>query len=377
MYSSDPEQRKSRAIIASLLDAIMQGSSPSSDTYPKADPVDIMDVFKNRVRCLQIQECDTMDTSDLEEYARGNCAVYRPPASPHLVLKEFKTDVYHDVPADLIHYLGLVLREIYIGMQIQKVQGTLPVSGVAFSASGKVYGMVEYGGDNLLDVLYRDYSRNRGSARKLLAIFVQLTRIVFEMHQYSQVAHRDLKPANIVVNQQEMVSLIDFGASCQVDEIQEIQFHGGIDSCCWGGAEVASYSYYKTTCTYAPPEMLASDLSHGSYDPFKVDSWSLGMIFLSIVRSWTHPDIERVSFVDASNYKDALLDLRTRWFYPSADRNQMESEALGFLRATVGSSASVHRITETWNTIRSCMNPLPEGRPSARILYQTLRLMYE
>ena len=374
MYSSDHAQRKSRAIIASLLDAIMQGSSPSSDAYPNADPVNIMDVFKNRVRCLQIQECDTMDTSDLEEYARGNCAVYRPLASPHLVLKEFKTDLYHDVPADLIHYLGLVLREIYIGMQIQKVQGTLPVSGVAFSASGKVYGMVEYGGDNLLDVLYRDYNRNRRSARKLLAIFVQLTQIVFEMHQYSQVAHRDLKPANIVVNQQEVVSLIDFGASCQVDGIQEIQFHGGID--CWGGAEVASYSYYKTTCTYAPPEMLASDLSHGSYDPFKVDSWSLGMIFLSIVRSWTHSNIERVSFVDASNYKDALRDLQARWFHASADRNRMESEALGFLSATIRSSDSVHRITESWNTIRSCMNPSPDARPGARTLYETLRLMY-
>lgn len=316
-----------------------------------------------------------MDTSDLDEYARGNCAVYRPLTSPNLVLKEFKTDFYHDVPADLIHYLGLVLREMYIGMQIQKIQGTLPVWGVVFSASEKVYGMVEYGGDNLLDILYRDYTRDRGSARKLLAIFVQLTRIVFEMHHYSQVAHRDLKPANIVVNQKEVVSLIDFGASCQVDGIQEIQFHGGTD--CWGGTEVASYSYYKTTCTYAPPEMLASDMSHGNYDPFKVDSWSLGMIFLSIVRSWTHPGIERISFVDASNYKDALQDLQTRWFHASADRNQMESEALEFLSATIRSRALVHRITETWNTIRSCMNPYPEGRPSARILYETLRLMYE
>ena len=101
--------------------------------------------------------------------------------------------------------------------------------------------------------------KKRLSEEEASVFFYQLINGVDYMHSKG-IAHRDLKPENLLLTEDKILKIIDFGLS---HEFQEDQF-------------------LKTKCgspSYAAPEIIARE----NYDGFKIDIWCCGIILYAML----------------------------------------------------------------------------------------------
>jgi len=97
-------------------------------------------------------------------------------------------------------------------------------------------------------------------------IFQQLIPAL-EYAQRNGICHRDIKLENILVNRQFKLSLVDFGL-CSVNSPSDYESESKITTREFVGSE-----------NYTAPEII----KRTSYDPFKVDVWSCGIVLYSLL----------------------------------------------------------------------------------------------
>lgn len=106
------------------------------------------------------------------------------------------------------------------------------------------------------------------------------------MH-HNKIVHRDIKASNLLLNNQGMLKIGDFGLSRFWNEVN---------------ANAGRYTNKVVTLWYRPPELL---LGTTSYD-YSVDMWSIGCIFAelltgrAILQGKTEIDQVYRSFINSS-----------------------------------------------------------------------------
>ncbi|KAL4422752.1 hypothetical protein ABPG75_008949 [Micractinium tetrahymenae] len=131
-----------------------------------------------------------------------------------------------------------------------------------------VWELVE--GPDLLDLLNEHGGRMQEPAAA--HYFAQLVRGVQYLHE-RQLCHRDLKPENVLVERSTgRLRIIDFGLSKR---------------------QASAVTLGVGTIDYLAPEMLRGgdvrvlkERTVGSYDPAKVDIWSMGVLLYLLVAGW-------------------------------------------------------------------------------------------
>jgi serine/threonine protein kinase len=106
------------------------------------------------------------------------------------------------------------------------------------------------------------FAREQGGTGRLpedicYKIFAQIVAGVDFMHQLN-FAHRDLKMTNILIDNNLVVKIIDFGFACNSGKIQNM---------------------YCGTPSYMPPEIV----QRSSYLSKPVDVWTLGCVLYKLV----------------------------------------------------------------------------------------------
>jgi len=88
---------------------------------------------------------------------------------------------------------------------------------------------------------------------RMIARFASDMLLAVEFLQKYDIAHRDLRSDNLLINKHGVLKLVDFSVACQVTREQPIR------------TDPAGVLYWQA------PEVL-----RGTYNPLKVDVWSLG-----------------------------------------------------------------------------------------------------
>jgi len=117
------------------------------------------------------------------------------------------------------------------------------------------------------------------------SFFKQIVRAVHYIHS-KKIIHRDLKLENILLDKENRCKIVDFGLSDYV-----------------AGAKKDGVVTDAGTEAYLAPEVY-NGFSKGS-DPFKIDSWALGVILFAMTHGklpFSRPDVETCAMLD----KDGL-----------------------------------------------------------------------
>ncbi|KAH9929789.1 kinase-like protein [Fomitopsis serialis] len=97
------------------------------------------------------------------------------------------------------------------------------------------------------------------------SLIYQIIRAVTYLHE-QRIAHRDIKPGNVLVDEQGIVKLIDFGIAWADPEV-----HNRVNDL-WP-EQANNMCFDVATGPYRAPELL---FGASSYDPYTTDLWSLG-----------------------------------------------------------------------------------------------------
>ncbi len=144
------------------------------------------------------------------------------------------------------------------------------------------------------------FCRARGlNERAILDLFAQVTSAVAYAH-HRGVVHRDLKPGNILVNQEGLVKLLDFGIAQPAA----------------GGSEVSAG--HQFTPAYASPEQLAGKPATPASDVY-----SLAVVLGQLLSQSLPPDLARISSGLVPILRHALEPEAMRR-YPSVDLFQAD-----------------------------------------------------
>lgn len=104
------------------------------------------------------------------------------------------------------------------------------------------------------------------SGERAVSIFVQIADAVKCLHD-NGLAHRDLKTENVLINDDDVIKLIDFGFARDQSDVNPMRTHCG-------------------TMAYTAPECFYAD----SYNGIMADIWSLGVVLYSMMTGafpWT------------------------------------------------------------------------------------------
>ncbi|KAM4713869.1 cyclin-dependent kinase-like 4 [Anableps anableps] len=122
------------------------------------------------------------------------------------------------------------------------------------------YLVFEFVDQTLLDVLEQNSSGlDLNTCRQYL---FQILRAANFCHQQN-VIHRDIKPENILISQEGVVKLCDFGFARTIAS----------------PSECGVYTDYVATRWYRAPELLVGDIKYGK----PVDVWALGCLFIEML----------------------------------------------------------------------------------------------
>ena len=91
--------------------------------------------------------------------------------------------------------------------------------------------------------------------------FFQAVNAVFFLHK-NQIIHRDIKPENLLINQNNILKLCDFGWSVCLNNDKRVTFCGTVE--------------------YMAPEIVKNE----RYD-FSIDVWSLGVLLYELIHSYS------------------------------------------------------------------------------------------
>ena len=108
---------------------------------------------------------------------------------------------------------------------------------------------------NLYDVITRE--KGGLSEEKALGYFTQVVNAVYYLHQ-NNIIHRDIKPENILISENDIIKLCDFGWAKELNLENRNTFCG--------------------TAEYMAPEIVTNE----NYD-FSVDIWSLGILLYEMI----------------------------------------------------------------------------------------------
>lgn len=121
----------------------------------------------------------------------------------------------------------------------------------------RIYIVMQICGTLTLNNFCRQFPGKKLNEEQAYAIFVQICKGVQHMHA-NGVAHRDLKLTNILIDEEYCVKIIDFGFSCECNELQKM---------------------YCGTPSYMSPEIVEKK----NYDPRSSDIWSLGVVLFKLL----------------------------------------------------------------------------------------------
>ena len=125
-----------------------------------------------------------------------------------------------------------------------------------FSDKSNLYIILDFcPGGSVMDIIK---NRTVLSEEQILFWLFQIANALQSCHDFGY-AHRDVKPANILLDYQGRPKLADFGLSIITDQNVRSQRVSG-------------------SLSYSAPEVVKGQ----KYDPYKADSWSLGMTFYVI-----------------------------------------------------------------------------------------------
>jgi tRNA A-37 threonylcarbamoyl transferase component Bud32 len=112
-------------------------------------------------------------------------------------------------------------------------------------------------GSNTLNVFCRKFPDKRLNEEQAHALFIQIAKGVKYMHDHN-VAHRDLKLTNMLIDQEYIVKIIDFGFACEAEDMHKM---------------------YCGTPSYMAPEIVEKKV----YAPKPTDIWSLGVVLFKLL----------------------------------------------------------------------------------------------
>lgn len=112
-------------------------------------------------------------------------------------------------------------------------------------------------GSNTLNVFCRKFPDKRLNEEQAHALFVQIVKAVKYMHDHN-VAHRDLKLTNMLIDQEYVVTVIDFGFACEAEDMHKM---------------------YCGTPSYMAPEIVEKRV----YAAKPTDIWSLGVVLFKLL----------------------------------------------------------------------------------------------
>ncbi|ORY00508.1 kinase-like protein [Basidiobolus meristosporus CBS 931.73] len=127
---------------------------------------------------------------------------------------------------------------------------------------GRYYQIMEYCPTDLFSAMKT--RKNTLTPEKIDTWFKQVVSAVAYMHKIG-VVHRDIKGENILLDSQDKAKLIDFGLA----DVYKTAFE----------ATPRPSKGKSGSCPYIAPEV---HINSKSYDGRKVDSWSLGILYLTI-----------------------------------------------------------------------------------------------
>ncbi|RMZ95847.1 cyclin-dependent kinase-like 2 isoform X4 [Brachionus plicatilis] len=129
-----------------------------------------------------------------------------------------------------------------------------------FRRNRKIYLVFEYIDQNLLEEIEK--TKNGLGEEKTREIMYQVVRGVDFMHS-NNIIHRDIKPENVLINNNGLIKVCDFGFARQIAQPSEI------------------YTDYVATRWYRSPELLVGDPRYGK----PVDVWSIGVLTYEVLTS--------------------------------------------------------------------------------------------
>lgn len=112
-------------------------------------------------------------------------------------------------------------------------------------------------GTTTLNVFCRKFPDKRLNEEQAHALFIQIAKGVKYMHDHN-VAHRDLKLTNMLIDNEYIVKIIDFGFACEAEDYHKM---------------------YCGTPSYMAPEIVEKKL----YKPKPTDIWSLGVVLFKLL----------------------------------------------------------------------------------------------
>lgn len=128
-------------------------------------------------------------------------------------------------------------------------------------AKWNIYIFMEYVGKTDLYVFIKKSQHGRLESAHVLELFLQICEAVAHCHQVL-IAHRDIKSENVVVNEEGIPKLVDFGLAIQLTDADPPKLCE--DRC--------------GTIPFAPPEVCRGK----KYEARAMDIWSLGILTLEM-----------------------------------------------------------------------------------------------
>lgn len=152
------------------------------------------------------------------------------------------------------------LREVSILLELKHENVVSVKEVVVGSSMDNVYMVMEYCEHDLKGVLNKMLDLHPYGESEVKSLMLQLLKGVSYLHE-NWVLHRDLKTANILMNDEGILKICDFGLARMF------------------GDPLRCFTQGVVTLWYRAPELL---LGVGMYDE-KVDIWSVGCIFAELV----------------------------------------------------------------------------------------------
>ena len=114
------------------------------------------------------------------------------------------------------------------------------------------------------DIKRRKQEERYYTEKELLSIMKQLTLALLYMKEQLNLAHRDIKPQNVLIFENNIFKLADFGEAKEIENMKNFNTLRGTE-------------LYMSPALYNGLKINKDDIEH---DPFKSDLFSLGFCFI-------------------------------------------------------------------------------------------------